>query len=898
MAIGLDKLAGPDGGDEGRRLAKYWLDQIQAVQDNSEYKRYMKRGENIVKRYRNESMKIIGEDGSRKYSSLWSNVQILLPALYGREPLPIAERRFSDKDPTARWAATMLERALRNEIEICGYDQALRRAVSDYLIPGQGVVWVRYEPEIAEGVSLPVESQSDMRDSQGRISSDPNEGAPADGGDSGEPDDDDRTLDDKGRWRYHLNEGDEEPDAEAEDEKSTKLEQTGDQVVRESTPVDYLPWNDFFTFPIRARIWEEVTAVGKRVYLSRDQMRRRFGKKVGNAIHLSKDKRGDKTQNTSMQASDQDKGEVFEIWNRDDQTVYWVALGYDYLCDRKDDPLNLEKFFPVPRPIYANATNNTLIPIPDYIQYEDQAMQIDELTQRIAMLTKAAKITGVYNAAAKDIQRMFQESVENELIPVDDWAAFAEEGGVAGNISFLPLKDIIGLLNELVMIKSKLLEDMDRLTGINDIQRGTSDARETLGGVRLKANNTGTRLTDRQNEVARLARDTIRIVADIMCQHFSPQSLIEASGALYAEGLGPDDMPDLSQMQPSPPSQPGQAPPGALPGAKPPMLGAPPGMPGAPPPPMGLPPPAMPQGGPPGAPPMPGSPPQPSNVVPLRPPAPPGAPPMAPGMPGQAPPPPPALNGTVLPPQPSMPPELMAKMAAFQRIAKAIQLLRDERLRGFRVDIEVDSTIFPDQAQDRQDRTEFVQAVTKYIGEAAQLGAAVPEAIPLLGEMLQFAARGYRIGRSLEGSIEKLTDELVIKAKQLEAQAANKPNPEQIKAQAVATKAQTDLALGKIRAQSDAAKSQADIQSTKLQSEAEARQAQAETQRAATDQATDQQNSAADIKVKQLEVLMRQMEVNMERMRMQFEAAQLHRDDTRDAMQPPEPPQPARNPAA
>ena len=195
------------------------------------------------------------------------------------------------------------------------------------------------------------------------------------------------------------------------------LRSTDDRVVRESTPVDYIPWDDFMTFPVRARTWSEVTGIAKRVYMSRDQLIRRFGKKIGKAIPMQRDNRGNKTQNTTLQASDQDKGEVFEIWYKDDQKVYWASLGYDYLADRKDDPLNLENFWPVPRPLFANPTNNTLIPVPDYIQYEDQAIQIDECTQRIAMLTKAAKITGVYNAAAKDIQRMFQESVENELIP-------------------------------------------------------------------------------------------------------------------------------------------------------------------------------------------------------------------------------------------------------------------------------------------------------------------------------------------------------------------------------------------------------------------------------------------------------------------------------------------------
>ena len=80
MAIEVDELAGPDGGDEGRRLAKYWLDQIQTVLDNTEMKRHLKRGESIVKRYRDERIRMTGEDGSRRYGSLWSNVQILKPA--------------------------------------------------------------------------------------------------------------------------------------------------------------------------------------------------------------------------------------------------------------------------------------------------------------------------------------------------------------------------------------------------------------------------------------------------------------------------------------------------------------------------------------------------------------------------------------------------------------------------------------------------------------------------------------------------------------------------------------------------------------------------------------------------------------------------------------------------
>ena len=216
----------------------------------------------------------------------------------------------------------------------------------------------------------------------------------------------------------------------------------------------------------------------------------------------------------------------------------------------KDDPLGLEQFFPVPRPLLANATNTTLIPVPFYIQYQDQAIQIDELTQRISMLVKACKVAGLYNAADKNIQRLLDESVENELIPVDNWAAFAEKGGVSGAMSLLPLKEIIGVINELTAVKEKVLAEADRITGITDVMRGTGDARETMGGQRLKSNSAGTRLTHLQNEVARFCRDTIRLMAEVMSIHFSPQSLIEVSARSTRRALALPTCPASARCRP------------------------------------------------------------------------------------------------------------------------------------------------------------------------------------------------------------------------------------------------------------------------------------------------------------------------------------------------------------
>lgn len=848
MPIDLDPLAGPQGGDKGAAIAKEWTDQIAEIKSHPQYKRWVQRGEAIEKRYRDERTRADDDKQMRRYNALWSNVEILKPALYGRMPLPIAERRFKDKDPVGRGAAQMLERALRNEIEVCGFDESIQQAVSDYLLPGRGVVWVRYEPEIAEGVSLPVESNADITDSE-----------------------------DEGAENTELEEVEGEEDSQRtpeQEEEVEKLNQTGDRIIRESTPVDFVQWKDFFIFPARARFWSEVIAIGKRVHMSRRQMKSRWGDEIGGAIPLMRDERSKATPSIQIQPNNENKGEVFEIWSRKDKSIFWVAEGYGHLIDRKDDPLQLEYFFPVPKPLFANPTNDTLVPVPDYIQYQDQAIQIDQLTQRIAMLTKACKVIGVYNAGAKDIVRMFTEGVENQLIPVDDWAAFAEKGGVEGNFSLLPVKDFVAILNELMICKEKQIEEMDRLTGITDIMRGTTDARETLGGQRLKSNSAGTRLTRRQAEVARFARDTVRIMADIMAQHFSPKSLIEVSGALYQEGLGPDSMPDLTDLQQmqEAPQEPPQQPPLGLP---PPGM-APNGLPG---PPQGMQPPAPPP--PPGA--------QGGNVLPF-----PGgqAPPGAPPPSGMPPSPPQAVNGTVLPP---IPPQAQPVLQALRRIAKSIELLRNERLRGFRVDIEVDSTIYPDAAQEKADRTVFIREVTQFLQQAMTMGAAMPESVPLMTKLLQFGVRGYRVGRDLETAIEEFSEQAVAGIQQRQQAAANQPNPEQQKLQIEVAKAQSQLGVQQIRAKADTMKANADIQSTQVQAQSDQQQSAAEVERQRLENEGEQRNAQLDVMQKQMDMQMMLIDKRMEEMKLQMEYLKLQQAQVQASAPQPQPaaPKPA-----
>ena len=86
----------------------------------------------------------------------------------------------------------------------------------------------------------------------------------------------------------------------------------------------------------------------------------------------------------------------------------------------------------------------------------------------------------------------------------------------------------------------------------------------------------------------------------------------------------------------------------------------------------------------------------------------------------------------------------------------AIALLKDTSERRFRIDIETDSTIEVDQAQEKADRTEFITAVSSFVQSWAPVLQMAPQLGPLAGELRAKggavrAAGGH--GRSPSGAI-------------------------------------------------------------------------------------------------------------------------------------------------
>lgn len=164
-----------------------------------------------------------------------------------------------------------------------------------------------------------------------------------------------------------------------------------------------------------------------------------------------------------------------------------------------------------------------------------------------------------------------------------------------------------------------------------------------------------------------------------------------------------------------------------------------------------------------------------------------------------------------------------------QLFPQAVQLLRDDKSRRYRIDIETDSTIAQDDQEAQQNAVDFFNALTQGFNDSLPIIQNVPEAAEVLTEGLSLVARTFRAGRSLDSAIEKMGEALRKKAEMMMSQpppqaqgqagqpqggqapqGQGQPPPNQIDPRIIV--AQSDGQLKREKMQQEAAMKQADLQ--------------------------------------------------------------------------------------
>lgn len=666
------KAADPaDFGRDRRGVASRWIAELRMAGDYSHT--FETRARDIERRYMDE--RTTPERDAARFNVFWSNVQTLKPAIYATPPKAVVQRRYLDQDPVARGASTILQRAIQTNIDQTGWHEATDMAVLDYLVPGRGVCWARYEPHFDDVQAGAVQAGEAGEDGMAA----PMEGA---GVDAPLPPD-------------VAPDADNQPGMPEDDGMQVTNDAEGQIISYEEVCWDYVNWQDFRHSP--ARTWPEVRWVARRVLMGLEDGIERFGPMFRD-VPLTHRPDGLHPDDEAYQLFC--RAIVWEVWDKPSRKVLWICPDYgDAPLDEKEDFLNLIDFFPCPRPLYATLNNSTLMPAADFRMYQDQANELDDLTGRIEKLTQAIKAVGVYDPANDGVQRIFNEGVENQMVPVENWGAFSERGGFKGAVDFMPLEPMVIALKQLLEVRQATKEDLYEITGISDIVRGQGMASATATAERLKGQFAQLRLRSRVGDVARFCRDMVRITGEIICKHFQPETLLLLSD--YQQTMGAD-------------------------------------------------------------------------------------------------------------PQTAM---------------AAIQLLKNDQARGFRIEIEVDSTVIADQEQEQASRVAFLQMAGQFLEQAVPLAQQVPQLGMLAGQMLLFGIRGFPVGREMETVFETALEQLQQASQQPQQQA---PDPEIVKAEQEAAIKQAEMQQ---RAQADQQKLQLEAAKAQQQMELEAAKLQLEQAR-------------------------------------------------------------------
>lgn len=511
---------------------KRWKDEIDYAE--KELSKYHIRAETVIRRFIDERDAV--NSGKKWFNIFYANTNILESAIYAQLPKPMVTRKFIDyQDDVARVAAIIMQRNVAPDVDDPRdtFDAVMRHAVQDRLVAGLSMAWLRLETdtEDSELTPEPGEVYHDGPTFDGfeslmapaeplRVPPVPQNPAPM--GEAPMP----------GQQPPVMGTPGEAPVPEPE-EIEPKPE-TYSKITAQRVCVDYIYWKDFIWSP--CRVWEERRWTGRKAYLTRDELTKRFGEK-GKLVPLNFRPQGLSGSSLSSEPRHEamEKAIVYELWDRMDRKIYWLCKDWPELLDEQDDFLELVGFEPHPKPMLANISTSNTVPRPDYYMIQDQYSELDSVNNRISMLVNACKVVGVYNKAAIGVQRMLQEGFDNQLIPVDDWAMFAEKGGIKGQVDWLPLDQVITALQRLYEAREAIKGQIYELTGIADIVRGASKASETLGAQQIKAQFASVRIKKLQDEVARFAAEILRIKAEIQVKHFDPEILLTKSVIMHTD---------------------------------------------------------------------------------------------------------------------------------------------------------------------------------------------------------------------------------------------------------------------------------------------------------------------------------------------------------------------------
>lgn len=447
--------------DDSRTLRDYWLGRIEAEEDA--HKKYREDAKAAFKAYRDP-------DKRTKFPIYWSTVQVVLAAIYAREPKPDVRKRNSTDPKSADNIAQAIERAIAFFQDTEDYHRSILPAIEDYQVGGLGIAKVELDTETEQ---VPV-----------------------------------------------LDPATEEPMVVDGEEVSEEV------IKKQRIRIIHWPWCQFRWEP--AAKWERVTWISFDHILTKEEIKRQFGIEV-------KDKEGGKPGDSETSA--QKYGPTYtvhEIWDKETKRRIFVSECHPKELEVGAVPLELDGFWPCPKPLVLGVPTDDFVPSPEYDKIKSQCEFIDDLTYRIQTLAKGIRNVGFFDESFSELGNL-ESASDTVYFPVRDLLNRIDAansggkalGGVLVELDNTSKAQTLGIMMEqLQAAKNELFETL----GIADIIRGASQAQETATAQQIKGQWANVRIGPKIQDVGKFIRSLLRIVAEVICEHLTPDELARVSG--------------------------------------------------------------------------------------------------------------------------------------------------------------------------------------------------------------------------------------------------------------------------------------------------------------------------------------------------------------------------------
>ena len=445
---------------------KYWMSAIQLAGKTEED--WREDAKTAIQQFRSD------KDGYRtaKFNILYANIQTTCPAIYNSEPAADVRARFGEaqsEDPAAQQVNTD-----RNNVS-----QLIERAIS---------------------------VQSDLYDYDDALKAAVK----------------DRELLGRAVTRLRINQvmGPDKTDQE-----------TGNAipgaVVSRHITWEPVIWDDFRIGP--AKRWQDTPWVAFHWTFTRDELEG-LNPELAWKVNLDATVEGqpDKDGPTPDMFK---RANVWEIWDRSKRKIHWIAESYDQgPLKTEDDPYKLVGFFPTPKPRVAIETTDTQVPICPFMVWQAQQAEMNSLTRRIGALINVIRWRGIYDGAFEKAVQAMKNLDDGDMAPAPDAARALVQGDIEKAFWLMPIEQAVVVLKQLYESREMCKQVIYELTGVADILRGSTKPNETLGAQQLKAEWGSLRLQSAQRDIQLHARDLMRMTADLMASHFTPQELQMMTG--------------------------------------------------------------------------------------------------------------------------------------------------------------------------------------------------------------------------------------------------------------------------------------------------------------------------------------------------------------------------------